>query len=440
MYWSVSHRILSILLLIFICLGIFIFGGVSDEFYFINAVIIIFSFCLTTSVSKYNVSTIQIFGLASLILLGLSPRVEYTLEYAYRFPTTMIFETYAYASWLAFIGIISCTVTWFFFKNETHYYYKPEFKQTNYLGFMALSTFSVILISAYNSFDLTSIMYRSKDQNFAIELGTTGRLFYKFILFPMPALCFIMYLNFAKRTSFVSYYLFFMFIIFNSPISMSRWLTAALYSCLLVTIYPNLFQRKNVLILMLFIGLLFVFPFLDFFRHGIQSDDGVQKLIEFRWIIAGHFDSFQNFVLMVREYSSLTYGYQLLGALLFFIPRTLWLDKPISTGTQMARDLNLPFENIAMNFFGEGYINFGLFGVILFGAIFGFILASLDNMKFNRSFLINTVLSRMMTVYFIWVFFCIRGGLNNAVTQIVGISIAIFIVYFLCCKRMKIND
>lgn len=79
----------------------------------------------------------------------------------------------------------------------------------------------------------------------------------------------------------------------------------------------------------------------------------------------GHFDSYQS-ILSVLNSEIITYGNQLLGVLLFWVPRSIWSNKPIGSGAFMAEITNLDFSNISMNYFAEGYINFGVFGMFLF--------------------------------------------------------------------------
>lgn len=73
-----------------------------------------------------------------------------------------------------------------------------------------------------------------------------------------------------------------------------------------------------------------------------------------------------------------TWGRQFLGAMLFWIPRAIWTTKPIGTGTMVAQDLGFEYANLAPPIPAEGLINFGLPGVFVFGAIFGWILSYMD--------------------------------------------------------------
>ena len=59
-------------------------------------------------------------------------------------------------------------------------------------------------------------------------------------------------------------------------------------------------------------------------------------------------------------------GKQLLGAMLFFIPRSIWPSKPIGSGATIAIYQRQSFKNISCPIIGEAIINFGIIGVIIF--------------------------------------------------------------------------
>jgi len=84
------------------------------------------------------------------------------------------------------------------------------------------------------------------------------------------------------------------------------------------------------------------------------------------------------------EIESITYGRQLVGALLFFVPRSIWPNKPVGSGHFVAENMLMTrysfwFTNISMPFPGEGYINFGILGIILFAFILALVSKITDN-------------------------------------------------------------
>jgi hypothetical protein len=113
-------------------------------------------------------------------------------------------------------------------------------------------------------------------------------------------------------------------------------------------------------------GVFTVFEFLDKFRYfSYESNKSFDFKINFNFLKKGHFDAYENFVRAI-EIDFITYGDQLQGALLFFVPRFLWKDKPIGSGAALAEKSNYNFGGISMPFIGEGYVNFGTIGSFLF--------------------------------------------------------------------------
>ena len=122
-------------------------------------------------------------------------------------------------------------------------------------------------------------------------------------------------------------------------------------------------------------GILTVFEFLDKFRKFNLQEFNFK--VDMNFLKKGHFDAYENFVRAI-EIDFITYGYQLKGALLFFIPRFLWKDKPIGSGSTLANQLDYNFGGIAMPFIGEGYVNYGSAGSFLFMLLLGIILGNLE--------------------------------------------------------------
>lgn len=74
----------------------------------------------------------------------------------------------------------------------------------------------------------------------------------------------------------------------------------------------------------------------------------------------------------------LTFGAKLLGDILFFVPRSIWLDKPTLHGLDVG---NVIFEassygtaNLSMPVFGDSFRDFWLFGPPLCGALVGWLI------------------------------------------------------------------
>ncbi|WP_105386090.1 hypothetical protein [Neorhizobium alkalisoli] len=85
-----------------------------------------------------------------------------------------------------------------------------------------------------------------------------------------------------------------------------------------------------------------------------------------------------------------SYGNRVLGALLFFVPRSIWTGKSQLLALQMGDELVAMkvagTENLSLFFGGEFYADFGLVGVVVFGLLFS---ALYLRFLHNRKLLLN---------------------------------------------------
>lgn len=142
-----------------------------------------------------------------------------------------------------------------------------------------------------------------------------------------------------------------------------------------------------------------------------------------------NFDSYQSLA-WVFQNNEVTNGRQLMCVLFFWIPRSFWPDKPYMSGRMIAEKYNLWFEQISMNYFGEGYLNFGIMGVLLFTVVLAYISARFDKLywvtnigKIHNSFAVFYLLFMGMF------FFIMRGDLMNAFSYTLSLLFGAYLVY-----------
>lgn len=112
-------------------------------------------------------------------------------------------------------------------------------------------------------------------------------------------------------------------------------------------------------------GLLFIFPIADTFRRS--TDVEIEAVGPVDAMKSGDFDAFSqltNTLSYVGDHG-ITYGHQLLGVLLVWVPRSLWPGKPEATGIVLADHMNYTFTNLSAPIWAELLINFGWAGAIL---------------------------------------------------------------------------
>lgn len=99
-----------------------------------------------------------------------------------------------------------------------------------------------------------------------------------------------------------------------------------------------------------------------------------------------HFDAWANYIIGLEyiDYEGLYYGEQLLSSLLFWVPRSIWHQKGVGTGQDLGDYLiyhhNGWFNNISSPFPLEGYVDFGIIGVVLYGILTAYFIKFSDNL------------------------------------------------------------
>lgn len=292
---------------------------------------------------------------------------------------------------------------------------------------LSLLTFTVILYM--NNFNIISLFVRGgefKEQAY-IESSALSLLLGK-ITEPMLMVVLLFYLSTKNhKKGWVTLLLFFIVLLGTSPTRLPRFATAAIYMPLLIYSLP-IMRKKNIFNLSFMGGLLIIFPFLDNFRR-ISENANFKISLNFDMFTQGHFDSYRNFALVINE-NIITYGRQLLGVLLFWIPRSMWDTKPVGSGHFIAGELGMSYPNISMNYFAEGYINFGFVGVFLFVFLIAYISARLDKMYWEN---IYPSRSNIFSIVYLMLIgltvFILRGDLLSSFAYTVGYMISILIVF-----------
>ena len=274
-------------------------------------------------------------------------------------------------------------------------------------------------------FDVLRLLIRGGDE---IEMtssstSTSSYLLISKFIRPMSVASLLIFKMLDKKNIVVEVLLWLILLLANSPFGMARFSVAAFYMPILFLYSSKLKKKYNFSILLVF-SILIVFPFLNQFRYWGEGDITIG--FNFDMFLVGHFDSFQMFMRVIKE-DIITYGRQLLGVLFFFFPRSLWPDKPIGSGHFVAGESNLYFDNVSMNFLGEGYLNAGFGGIILFLFFIAWFNAYMDTRFWksdpNNIFKVNYYLLLGME------FVILRGQLMSFYPITIGYVCSTFFVY-----------
>lgn len=402
----------------------------------LNLTIALFASCMIWIVDRQSISLSKVFFLCCIIFFAVFPRIEFSEQIVYWRGGRSVFDYYQLTSIYCLIGMAFFAIFYLFKRSKRPLNGRPNDvrlrQNVSQFVIIGLSTVAVMTIYFINDFSMTNVFFR--DEEGAINLPSSLVLVYQTFFRPLPSLCLIIYLLLGARKWSVIIVLLVLMLVGNPITGFARWQGAMLYLAALLAAFPQLSRQQNSVVLLLSSGLVLVFPLLDLFRRSTQT---AYLKFSFDWIYAGHFDSFQNFARAV-EIEYVTWGEQLWGVLLFFVPRQIWEGKPVSSSVELAARSGLSWDNISLNYFGEGYVNFSIFGIPLFAAVLGAFCGWLDRQDFAEPGLEPTR-KVFMLLFLGGLVFVFRGALLSAFAYMVGTFLSTFLVYRLAVGRISVG-
>lgn len=251
-----------------------------------------------------------------------------------------------------------------------------EIKANKELLLMLISASVCCYYLYVNNFNIMSLMFRGGEFIDRVNQGQIAGLVVGNFFRPMPMIIFLGAYIMKIKHKVVLPILFILMIISSPPTGMARFSAAAIYiPVMLCTL--SIFKKRYVFIMSMVLGLLVVFPLLNNFRN-MSGGKQVSLGFNFDQFLELHFDAYSMFMRVLTE-DVVTNGKQLLGALFFFVPRSMWPNKPTGSGHYLMESMGADFTNVSMPYFAEGYINFGVLGVILFVVLLAYIMAKFDS-------------------------------------------------------------
>jgi hypothetical protein len=126
-------------------------------------------------------------------------------------------------------------------------------------------------------------------------------------------------------------------------------------------------------------AMIFLFPVADAFRR-VKVDFGVRSSFFGEYAGNADYDSFWQIANAVAYYMSgmVVPMRQLMGSLLFWVPRVLWSNKPTDTGILLAHFRGYTFDNLSAPIWAEFMVNGGPLFVAVGFLILGGLFSSMD--------------------------------------------------------------
>ena len=269
---------------------------------------------------------------------------------------------------------------------------------------------------------LMALVYRFDFDIFTIGQPVIEFLAVNYILRSLPMMCLLVALAGSGASLWQKVALAALAVAAAMPTALPRQQVAALYLPALMLAAPWLRGDKR-LSLCMFAAILVVFPAMTALRGHENT--------MFRNI------DFDAYMLLCRvvDRGYVTYGWQLLGVLLFFVPRGLWAAKPVASGYYVSALEQYSYDNLSMPLLAEGYLNFGYAGALAFAFAAGAGARWCDSRQ-------RTLSAPALTAYLLivgYAIFLLRGPLMSAFGMLCCTLLALAIAWLPARTRTRLK-
>lgn len=234
------------------------------------------------------------------------------------------------------------------------------------------------------------------------------------------------------------------FVIGCFPTGISRNMMASFYAGMMIIFFDSA-RKKRWMTWAIFAGLILIFPAISLFRHlsTLQSVSAGQYILSSiqNTYLTGDYDAHQMFISIQRwvAQDGFSWGHQLLGAIFFFVPRSIWPSKALGTGQTAFTVLQQHwYTNVSAPIPSEGYVNFGVPGIIIFALITGYLTRRADIGYWNE----ENPLARIRVVYpfsMLMFFFVCRGDLQSTGSYFLAQMIVGWAIYSFAVQKRQIR-
>jgi hypothetical protein len=304
-----------------------------------------------------------------------------------------------------------------------------SFRKQFSLFILSLCLF-ILFFYSYN-FNYFNLLYRINDSEDGFNGSVLFYLFISYIIRPLIFNLFIISIFYKKKSKLIFTLLFFLAIISVFPTGVPRFFSATMYLTLFYLFSLKYLKINLSLPFILSLGLIFIFPFFDFFRWAAVGNDLSNYVFNLD-LASGNFDAFGMFTLALNR-GTIVFGKNIITAFLFFIPRSLWLDKELGSGAKISGELDLELDNISMPYFAEGYLAFGIFGLIFITIIIAVYSTKIDNKIYHIiKYYYNNFNPMYLILYFnlvFLIFYIMRGDFLSSFAYLIGISFSNLILF-----------
>ncbi len=451
-YREVPYFSQKLLLLLTLTLSTLIFFGVfltaQDKMvYFTSLSISLISIVMMIVLDPFPYSLNKMFYLFFLIFMGLAPVVQFESNIVFWGGHRFSAKEYFVGNSILLLVLLVYSVTYYLalysgrkknmFKrsvisaSESETAHIELNRKSLYLAVIA----STILTLYFHKFNLTNLLIRflsDKAVGESIHSQPISLIYHNFIR-PMAGIALVItkMSRLGKKSDYFLLTVLTLITIF--PLGVARYYAAAIYIPIVLVFFEGKF-RTNFLFLniIVILALVVVFPFLGSIRNEAFFETWNSFRVSFlNNLNTADYDSYQMYLKVVTE-NFIPGPKQLLTVLLFFVPREWFPSKSVGSGHLVAQEFGYSFSNISMNFFGEGFVNFGYLGIFLFAIVIGVI-----NARYDRLYWTSNLTLWKKTYYNLFIgleFFILRGDLLSSFAYSMGFLVSTVFLYYLVFK------
>ena len=442
-FYTLVLPILSILVLLFSKLNFISFFSFLILFFSIQFLI----------VSTINLKNISITNISLIVFSYLFFFIAPVFQFNFRTETILINTlkvdnvTVLYSNVLLSIFLIIYTLSYkFFFKNQSN---NQNLSLKNVLEknlshislsriLIIITIFLIIFLSDAINEILTSLNpFEDSNENQTSEIKN---LLIKKFIYLTPLLCAITAYYNSSKNKFYKYFIFILcsivLILFKNPLVEHRNGFGIPYLILFICVFPGILKTNVRFLNFLFLTMLVMFPLGSFLApHRDKKDTLVDEFLNLFNTV--HFDAWANFIATVDyvKNEGIHFGQQLISTLGFWIPRDFWVEKSVASGLivgdYLIDNYSFWFNNISLVFPGEGYIDFGFLGLLLYSIILGYLSSYLDKKIMGGN---NSVMMFSLFIAFSYLFL-FRGPLLSSLAFSLGGAFAFY--FFIKLVNLK---
>ena len=452
----ISNSILIIILLIVI---VYIFKDIDWKG---KSAGLVLGFLVIGMISIYNIvkdariiSMNKSYWCFQLIFMCIAPLCQYLSEY---YPWDVHLDKSDVEIALCLTILWNCMYMLFYCRSKMHIKIgRFDNKMQNYLTRIRnYSDFSLLVVFAFTVFafanlvamvGFSNLFFRSENTLY-IGNSTISFVIRQFLT-ALPAMTCVLFVFVNKqKNSFILkvgiLIALFFSVCSNFPTSTTRYWMGTIFIGIAYSLF--IYRKKSRIVdYGIIFGLLVVFPFFYAFKFETMTIvDLLEGNINFSQITESFntvdFDAFSLVVRAVRyvHENGITWGQQLINIIFFFVPRSIWTSKPIVTNVLIASSQKQSFTNVSCPLVSEGYVNFGLVGVMIYCFFYAKVNRYLDDVFWIESqdniLNIINIIYPFLTVITIYIN---RGPLQPSFIQTVSLCLPlIFITFF---EKIKFN-